>query len=175
MVVRCRSRKCEILASAVALDQIWPWSVIQLRMTIILVAPAFGTSANPYIIRDAGCISRININCCQHFLRQRYHPQLSHVALDTMADASTSPRSRRPKSRQSLAHVPSTRTAALKDNATTDIAALQAEHGQAQAAKKKSRGKSIGPGGLGALDETTGNIAKVTISFMWNYLRVLMS
>jgi kinetochore protein Spc7/SPC105 len=78
-----------------------------------------------------------------------------------MADAPTSPRSRRPKSRQSIAHVPSARTAAHKDNATTDIAALQAEHSQAQAARKKSRGKSIGPGGLEALNETTGNIAKV--------------
>ena len=63
----------------------------------------------------------------------------------------------RPKARQSLAHVPA--------NATTDIAALQrAQDGQA-AAKKKSRGKSLGPGGLEALTETSGNAMRVLLPF----------
>jgi kinetochore protein Spc7/SPC105 len=57
----------------------------------------------------------------------------------------------RPKGRQSLAH---------PQNATADIAALQRAH-DAQAAKKKSRGKSLGPGGLEALTETSGNAIKI--------------
>jgi hypothetical protein len=55
----------------------------------------------------------------------------------------------RPKARQSMAA-----------NVTTDIAALQRSR-DAQLAKKKSRGKSIGPGGLEALTETSGNALKV--------------
>jgi hypothetical protein len=55
---------------------------------------------------------------------------------------------------------------ALKDNATTDIAALHAQHNAGQAARKKSRGKSIGPGGLEALNETTANIVKVGANFV---------
>ena len=67
-------------------------------------------------------------------------------------------KSNRPKARQSLAHVPSTNTRI--ENATADIAALQRERG-AQAAKKKSRGKSLGPGCLEALTEVPGNAIKV--------------
>ncbi|KIW98719.1 uncharacterized protein Z519_00382 [Cladophialophora bantiana CBS 173.52] len=78
-----------------------------------------------------------------------------------MADSTTDQGSSRPKSRQSIAHMPSAKTAASRDNATTDIAALQARHTEAKAAKKKSRGKSLGPGGLEALKESTGNATKV--------------
>lgn len=79
-----------------------------------------------------------------------------------MEDLAAQRRSVKPKSRQSIAHIPSSKSSALKDNATTDIAALQAEHGRnLAAAKKKSRGKSIGPGGLEALTETSANAAKV--------------
>lgn len=60
----------------------------------------------------------------------------------------------RPKSRQSLAHVPS------KGNMTTDIAALKRAE-EAKNKSKRSRGKSIGPGGLEALTETNGNAFKV--------------
>jgi hypothetical protein len=56
--------------------------------------------------------------------------------------------------------MPSTRTAASRDNATTDIAALKAQ--EAKQAKKKSRGKSLGPGGLEALTESSGNAGKVS-------------
>lgn len=59
--------------------------------------------------------------------------------------------------RKSIAHQP---TSSGKDNATTDIAALQRAE-ITQAGKKKSRGKSIGPGGLEALKEITGNASKV--------------
>ncbi|EXJ75871.1 uncharacterized protein A1O5_00379 [Cladophialophora psammophila CBS 110553] len=82
-----------------------------------------------------------------------------------MADSTTDRRSSRPKSRQSIAHMPSAKTYASRDNATTDIAALQARHTEAKAAKKKSRGKSLGPGGLEALKESTGNATKTTTPF----------
>jgi kinetochore protein Spc7/SPC105 len=60
--------------------------------------------------------------------------------------------------RKSIAHQPSSASTS-KDNATTDVAALQrAEIAQA---KKKARGKSLGPGGLEALKETSGNATKV--------------
>lgn len=81
-----------------------------------------------------------------------------------MDDSTTEPRARRPKSRQSIAHMPSARIPAIKDNATTDIAALQAQHNAAQTARKKSRGKSLGPGGLEALKETNANVDKVGAS-----------
>ena len=59
--------------------------------------------------------------------------------------------------RKSIAHQP---TGGGTDNATTDVAALQRAD-KIQAIKKKSRGKSIGPGGLEALKETSGNATKV--------------
>lgn len=72
----------------------------------------------------------------------------------------TLPKSSRPK-RKSIAHQPSSATAdRARDNATADIAALQRAEA-AKAAKKKMRGKSLGPGGLEALKETTGNATKV--------------
>ncbi|RMZ87559.1 hypothetical protein DV736_g5218, partial [Chaetothyriales sp. CBS 134916] len=61
-------------------------------------------------------------------------------------------------SRQSLAHVPvSSATRTSKDNATVNIATLQRSKDM-QYAKKKSRGKSIGPGGLEALIEPSRNV-----------------
>ncbi|OQU95765.1 hypothetical protein CLAIMM_01937 [Cladophialophora immunda] len=82
-----------------------------------------------------------------------------------MADSTADLRSSRPKSRQSIAHLPSAKTSSSRDNATTDIAALQARHTEAKTAKKKSRGKSLGPGGLEALKESTGNATKATTPF----------
>ncbi|KIX93784.1 uncharacterized protein Z520_10409 [Fonsecaea multimorphosa CBS 102226] len=82
-----------------------------------------------------------------------------------MADNTADQRSSRPKSRQSIAHMPSAKPPSSRDNATTDIAALQARHTNAKAAKKKSRGKSLGPGGLEALKESTGNAAETTTPF----------
>lgn len=60
----------------------------------------------------------------------------------------------RPKSRQSIAHMPS------KANMTTDIAALKRAE-EAKDKAKRSRGKSLGPGGLEALTETNANVFKV--------------
>lgn len=69
----------------------------------------------------------------------------------------------RPKSRKSLAHVPSA-NAMNKENMTADIGAM-AEHNKRAALgerpTKKSRSKSIGPGGLDALKDTSGNRRKV--------------
>ncbi|KAI1621651.1 hypothetical protein EDD37DRAFT_638712 [Exophiala viscosa] len=79
-----------------------------------------------------------------------------------MADPLSNTRSSKIRSRQSIAHFPSSRNSALKDNVTTDIAALQAQHNVSPARGKRSRGKSIGPGGLEALIESTGNIIKST-------------
>jgi kinetochore protein Spc7/SPC105 len=67
-------------------------------------------------------------------------------------------KSNRPKARQSLAHIPS--NGRTTENATADVAALQRAQ-DIQTTKKKSRGKSLGPGGLEALTETSGNALKV--------------
>ncbi|KIW72188.1 hypothetical protein PV04_00401 [Phialophora macrospora] len=82
-----------------------------------------------------------------------------------MADSSTSPRASRPKSRQSIALIPSTRGSTSRDNATTDIAALRAQDIEAKAVKRKQRGKSLGPGGLEALKESSGNTTKTITPF----------
>ncbi|KAK5943090.1 hypothetical protein PMZ80_004095 [Knufia obscura] len=64
----------------------------------------------------------------------------------------------RPKSRQSIAHMPS------KANMTTDIAALKRAE-EAKDKAKRSRGKSLGPGGLEALTETNANVFKIPPMF----------
>ncbi|KFY31292.1 hypothetical protein V493_01247 [Pseudogymnoascus sp. VKM F-4281 (FW-2241)] len=69
----------------------------------------------------------------------------------------------RPKSRKSLAHVPSSSTAMDKENMTADIGAMVGNNKRAPIAAKaakKSRSKSIGPGGLDALMSTSGNRRK---------------
>ena len=69
----------------------------------------------------------------------------------------------RPKSRQSIAHFPpSTVLSSDKENATADIVNLQTSVAlNAGKEKKKSRSKSLGPGGLEALKESSGNSSKV--------------
>lgn len=71
----------------------------------------------------------------------------------------------RPKSRKSLAHAPSSNTMD-KENMTADIGALGGGGKRAvlgDRLSKKSRSKSIGPGGLDALKDTTGNRRQVRI------------
>jgi kinetochore protein Spc7/SPC105 len=71
----------------------------------------------------------------------------------------------RPKSRKSLAHTPSANTMD-KENMTADIGALGGAGKRAALGdrpSKKSRSKSIGPGGLDALKDTTGNRRQVRI------------
>ncbi|KAG9789926.1 hypothetical protein ABEF93_006726 [Exophiala dermatitidis] len=82
-----------------------------------------------------------------------------------MADSAADRKATRSKARQSIAHLPSAKASSFKDNVTTDVAALQAQHSAAQMGKKKSRGKSLGPGGLEALKESDGNSIKTSASF----------
>ena len=74
-----------------------------------------------------------------------------------------SPKASRPRhARKSLAHVPSTDVGGDKENLTVDSAALGSLSAQEkQAAKKKIRSRSIGPGGLDALKEDAGNRREV--------------
>ena len=65
------------------------------------------------------------------------------------------------QARKSLAHVPSTDVSDDKENLTVDSAALSSLTVQGKQATKKSRSKSLGHGGLGALKETTGNKQEV--------------
>lgn len=67
----------------------------------------------------------------------------------------------RPKSRKSLGHVPLSH--ADQENMTTDVKTMS--NGSVLTAdgkpSKKSRSKSIGPGGLDALKDAAGNRRKV--------------
>lgn len=82
-----------------------------------------------------------------------------------MASRGDSAGSGRPRSRRSIAHVPRSRlTSGLdKENVTTDIGAAQSHDGFAKRAgkDKKSRSKSLGPGGFDALQDSNGNRRKV--------------
>ena len=78
---------------------------------------------------------------------------------------STLPKTHRPRSRQSLAHVPVSSTTGDGENATTDIGALQRDAVLSRSVLKKSRGKSLGPGGIEALKETTGNAIRVSCCY----------
>ncbi|KAJ5132138.1 Kinetochore Spc7 [Penicillium atrosanguineum] len=71
----------------------------------------------------------------------------------------------RVRTRRSIAHVPRSKTAGLdKENATTDIGAVQpfGSNGKPLTRDKKSRSKSLGPGGLDALQKSNGNRRKVS-------------
>lgn len=69
----------------------------------------------------------------------------------------------RPKARQSISHLPSSDAITSdKENVTVDTTTLQnRKAASSRSDKKKSRSKSMGPGGLEALKESTGNSAKV--------------
>ena len=71
-------------------------------------------------------------------------------------EETTLPATRRPKSRKSLAHVPS--STVDKENATVDAGHKTTP---LERPTKKLRSKSIGPGGLDALADTSGNRRKV--------------
>ncbi|KAJ5174970.1 uncharacterized protein N7482_000847 [Penicillium canariense] len=75
----------------------------------------------------------------------------------------------RPRSRRSIAHVPRSKmTSGLdKENATTDIGAMAPfePNTKPTTKDKKSRSKSLGPGGLDALQNSNGNRRKSTASF----------
>ncbi|GKZ17574.1 hypothetical protein AbraIFM66951_004330 [Aspergillus brasiliensis] len=82
-----------------------------------------------------------------------------------MASRSDSAGSSRPRSRRSIAHVPRSQlTSTLdKENATTNISSSQpiGERPKLSAKDKKSRSKSLGPGGLDALQDSNGNRRKI--------------
>ncbi|KAJ6079350.1 hypothetical protein N7467_009103 [Penicillium canescens] len=75
----------------------------------------------------------------------------------------------RPRSRQSIAHVPRAKmTSALdKENATAEFGTAQPFASSTRPAPKdkKSRSKSLGPGGLDALKNSNGNRRQSTASF----------
>ena len=68
---------------------------------------------------------------------------------------------KRPRSRKSIAHMPSPDTVMTtdKENMTLDTSALAAK--ATSRLQKRSRSKSLGPGGIEALQEDSGNRGKV--------------
>lgn len=83
-----------------------------------------------------------------------------------METAALAAAGRRPRTRQSISNISDLSGAGLEDkeNVTLDLSNLASLHNaslRAQKQMKKSRSKSIGPGGLEALKETTGNRRKV--------------
>jgi kinetochore protein Spc7/SPC105 len=76
--------------------------------------------------------------------------------------------SKRPRSRQSIAYVPKSSTTLDQENATTDIGAMKGiiGAGRTMTRDKKSRSKSLGPGGLDALQMSSGNRRKVFEFFL---------
>lgn len=63
--------------------------------------------------------------------------------------------------RKSIAHMPSADITGNKENATIDAGAIANFSAQGNQTKKKNRSKSIGPGGLDALREGSGNQQEV--------------
>ena len=61
------------------------------------------------------------------------------------------------QARKSIAHVPSADTGRDKENLTVDTAAIASLDIGGKQSGKKSRSKSLGPGGLDALREDAGN------------------
>jgi len=65
------------------------------------------------------------------------------------------------QARKSLAHLPSPEVGGDKENATMDSAGMSNLTAHDKRTAKKSRSKSIGPGGLDALKESTDNKREV--------------
>ena len=74
-----------------------------------------------------------------------------------MTDKQSPKAPRMRQARKSIAHMPSSDLGGNKENATLDAAALTSLTAKGKQAAKKSRSKSVGPGGLDALKESTGN------------------
>jgi hypothetical protein len=78
-------------------------------------------------------------------------------------------RPNRPKSRQSTANITSSKDIGYdKENATADLSSMRKRKlaaSDTEEKKKRSRSKSLGPGGLEALKESAGNTAKVASSY----------
>ena len=69
-----------------------------------------------------------------------------------------------PQARKLIAHMPSPEISGDKENLTVDSAALSSLTALSKPIGKKSRSKSIGPGGLDALKENAGNRRAVRYS-----------
>ena len=67
----------------------------------------------------------------------------------------------RPDARKSIAHLPSPDINIEKENMTLGNIATMSSMMETKAEPKKKRSKSIGPGGLDALKEDSGNRRKV--------------
>ena len=84
-----------------------------------------------------------------------------------METAALAAANRRPRTRQSISNISDLAGAGVEDdkeNATLDLSNLLSSRNAAKTiskAAKKSRSKSMGPGGLEALKETSGNRRKV--------------
>ena len=78
-----------------------------------------------------------------------------------MADTQSPKAPRMRQARKSISHVPSAEVSVDKENATLDAGAMSAFTTKVKQTAKKSRSKSLGPGGLDALKEGTGNKGKV--------------
>lgn len=82
-----------------------------------------------------------------------------------MSSRGDSAGSARPRSRRSIAHVPASKATSgvEQENSAADTGAAHSHksHGKSSGKDKKSRSKSLGPGGLDALKDTNGNRRKV--------------
>lgn len=67
------------------------------------------------------------------------------------------------QARKSIGHLPSADTGGNKENATLDSAMLSSLTTQSKNNVKNLRSKSIGPGGLDALSEASGNVGGVSL------------
>ena len=65
------------------------------------------------------------------------------------------------QARKSIAHTPSADITGNKENATVDAGEIASFSVQGKQAAKKNRSKSIGPGGLDALKDGSGNKQEV--------------
>lgn len=97
-----------------------------------------------------------------------------------MAASAASPQ-KRPRSRKSIAHLPPQDSRHRNpgqenfDPAANLTENFAAPTTKADSAKKKSRSKSLGSGGLDALKESSGNRRKVWLSSSWDALFHLQS
>lgn len=80
-----------------------------------------------------------------------------------MADNRSPKAPRMRQARKSLAHLPSMDPSENQENATIDAASFSAIAAKTRQNAKKSRSKSLGPGGLDALKEGTGNRGRVSL------------
>ena len=79
-----------------------------------------------------------------------------------MAEGVKNHASRLRSTRKSLTSLPSMDPIENQENATIDAAAFSAMAAKSKASAKKSRSKSLGPGGLAALQEGSGNRGRVS-------------